>query len=185
MYQKQQRMRIKDIIAEALKTLLKRKLYIDITVSELVDIAQISRASFYRYYNSIDDVLAYIVDEIDVKVSSNTPSILSYEKKDWYKAGVELFKYILKVKDSFFEVESKNSSYILHRLERKSEFSSSSIETSVSESYLISALMGMIYGIADKWRRRNYMDSPEAMSMFMTELVYPFLQACKRNMPMV
>ncbi len=119
MYHEQKRKNVKDIISEALIVLLKRKLYIDITVSELVNAAQVSRASFYRNYNSIDDVITHIVDDIYIGLIERlTPSMLSYRQDKLYEAGVILFQYIFEVKDSFFKIESENASYILYRLEK-------------------------------------------------------------------
>lgn len=186
MYQETKRKSIKDIIAEALIDLSKRKVFIDITVSELVDVAQVSRASFYRNYHSIDDVLSYIVDEIYKGLIENlTPSLLSYNKDKWYEAGVNLFRYILEVKDRFFEIESENASYILHRLKKKYESKTNSNHSNNVDSYLVSTLIGIVYATADKWRRCGYIESPETMALITIKMINPIIQTWDNTLPSI
>ena len=48
---------VKTKMKKAMVSLLKRKNYLQITVTDLVQEARVARASFYRVYNSIDRVL--------------------------------------------------------------------------------------------------------------------------------
>ena len=53
------------VIADVfLITVLREKLYMDITVTDIVTRAGVARASFYRNFNSINDVIDAISDEM-------------------------------------------------------------------------------------------------------------------------
>ena len=55
---------VRDCITKALFKLMKSKNYHDITVSALVKTAGVSRNSFYRNYQSIEDILRqYLVEQ--------------------------------------------------------------------------------------------------------------------------
>lgn len=176
MYQNSNNTSIKDIIAKALIDMSQKRMFADITVSELVCYAHVSRASFYRNYHSIDDVISHIVDMIYSGLSEHADCLLLHPKDGWYKAGLNLFRYILNVKDDFFEIESENASYILYRLKKKHESKSNQIELNNTESYLFSALMGIVYAIADNWRRGGYIESPETIALLMVQMINPIIK---------
>ena len=48
---------VRDCITKALFNLMKKKDYLEITVSEIVNAAGVSRNSFYRNYQSIEDII--------------------------------------------------------------------------------------------------------------------------------
>lgn len=50
-------------ISEALNELLTRKSFMDITVTDIQRTAGIGRSTFYRLFDTIDDVVTYIVDK--------------------------------------------------------------------------------------------------------------------------
>ena len=56
---------VRDCITEALFKLMKSKDFNDITVSMLVKTAGVSRNSFYRNYQSMEDIIRqYLIDEV-------------------------------------------------------------------------------------------------------------------------
>ena len=55
---------VKKRMADAFVDMLSQKSYVDITVTDIVNTAQVARVSFYRNYNSISDVVDYITDEL-------------------------------------------------------------------------------------------------------------------------
>ena len=55
---------VKHEITDAVMQLMAEKNYMDITVTDIVNKAGVARASFYRNFNSINDVIDTIVDEI-------------------------------------------------------------------------------------------------------------------------
>jgi AcrR family transcriptional regulator len=56
-------------IYNALSSLLEEKKYEDIKITEVIDRSQVSRATFYRNYDSLDDILRYELDQKFIKLS--------------------------------------------------------------------------------------------------------------------
>ncbi|MCI9067190.1 MAG: TetR/AcrR family transcriptional regulator [Lachnospiraceae bacterium] len=61
---KEANMRVKSGITVSLLNLMHRKSFSDITVSELVREAGVARASFYRNYDSKEDVLLTLIEDV-------------------------------------------------------------------------------------------------------------------------
>ncbi|QLY80548.1 TetR/AcrR family transcriptional regulator [Clostridium intestinale] len=55
-------------IYNALSSLLEEKKYEDIKITEVVERSQVSRATFYRNYDSLDDILRYELDQKFIKL---------------------------------------------------------------------------------------------------------------------
>jgi AcrR family transcriptional regulator len=56
-------------IYNALSSLLEEKRYEDIKITEVIERSQVSRATFYRNYDSLDDILRYELDQKFIKLS--------------------------------------------------------------------------------------------------------------------
>lgn len=56
-------------IYNALSSLLEEKKYKDIKITEVIERSQVSRATFYRNYDSLDDILRYELDQKFIKLS--------------------------------------------------------------------------------------------------------------------
>ena len=71
-----------DQIMQALYTLMGEKDYADITVTEVIKRAQVSRASFYRHFRTIGDVIDRSLESAFDRFSDeSTPVLLSYDEK--------------------------------------------------------------------------------------------------------
>lgn len=56
--------RTKEMLKDSLVVLMKKKSINEITVQDLTDTAGLSRSTFYRNYNDINDFLIKITDEV-------------------------------------------------------------------------------------------------------------------------
>ena len=71
-------------IADGFLELLTKKQFIEITVSEIVEKAQVARASFYRNFSSTSDVLEYVIDDIVNKIYEIIrPALDNDDKRKW------------------------------------------------------------------------------------------------------
>ena len=71
-------------ITNAVLQLMAEKSYMDITVTDIINTAQVARASFYRNYNSINDVIDAIVDEMSEEfVEDIYPVLNSTDERTW------------------------------------------------------------------------------------------------------
>lgn len=64
---------MKGYMAEALILLMEKKKYTDISVSEITDKAGVNRSTFYRNFNSKDDILKYYFNQIIYKHYVSVP----------------------------------------------------------------------------------------------------------------
>ena len=61
---KEANMRVKSNITKALFHLMHEKSFSDISISELIRTAGVARVSFYRNYDSKEDVLVTLIDDV-------------------------------------------------------------------------------------------------------------------------
>ncbi len=58
-------------------------------------------------------------------------------------------------------------------------------DSNKADSYLVSALIGMVYMIADKWRKSGYTESPETIALIAIKIIDPILQTWNTKLPAV
>ena len=129
---KKHRMTSKEAISFALFVLLRRKNFNDITIGDIVERANVSRMTFYRYFKNKEDVFVYFTDErfeefmntlSCTKFSVNTFTHTLLRFVDKHKPSIELLikcgceNLLLKQFDNYIayifrSAISKNSIYI-------------------------------------------------------------------------
>ena len=83
---------VKQEIANAFMELMTQKSYMDITVTDLVNTAKVARVSFYRNFNSISDVIDYIIDQLSYEfVEDILPTLNSRDERKWREFLFEYF----------------------------------------------------------------------------------------------
>ena len=75
---------VKREIKDALMEVMAEKQYMDIMVTDIVTRAGVARASFYRNFNSINDVIDAISDELSEEMLEDiSPVLLRYDERTW------------------------------------------------------------------------------------------------------
>ena len=83
---------VKREIAKAFMELMTKKTYLDITVTDIVSTAGVARASFYRNFGSIGDVIDLIVDEMSEELIDDILPVLSCtDERRWREFLFEYF----------------------------------------------------------------------------------------------
>ena len=155
---------VKTKIKKAVSDLLEKKPYTDISVTDVVKEANVARASFYRSFNNIDEVLDSIIDDLKIALFIDTISqIKKYDKE----LEIEMLcDFLTKVKDKSVPLMnslSANHLYILSRLEN---------------SFLIDKKIGLerfdipirtitIYIVTFIWATEGYKYSPMDMANYL------------------
>ncbi len=141
-------------ITDALIELMGKKSFQDISISELCDLAGVSRASFYRNFETKEAVLGKHLEEIWHDWAKE------YESKHEKSYFVEsLLKCFYKYKDFNLLLYRQNLSNLIYEVVRwgtKIHESESNIE-----SYMKSAIAGTVFGLVDEWMRRGMQETPE------------------------
>ena len=141
--------------------LMERKAFSEITVSELCKRAGVSRVSFYRNFNSIQDILAtYLKKSTD----DWWGEFVKKPEVDFYETFWQELLEQYKKNDKLIHLLVKNNlSYIL----KDHIFSccGPTPEDNPQTAYIRAILAGAIYSLVDEWIRRGMTDIPNAINL--------------------
>lgn len=142
---------VTESITQALLILIKKKRLCDINVSELCQKAGVSRVSFYRNFNSLDDILTKYLkkctddwwEEFSKKSEEEFHETFWQELLNQYRKNTELIHLLTE----------NNVTYIL----KDHIFSCCGPKDTQDEkaAYICAAAAGAIYGFVDEWIKRG------------------------------
>ncbi len=153
---------IKECITKALIDLMNNKSFNDITVTELVEHAGVSRVSFYRNFESKEDVLEKYLQ-----------TLIKEWGEDFEKAGKpeyfseSILKHFYKYKDIYTLLYKHNLSFMIYEILRwaaKLDECNTNIER-----YLKSLFAGLIFGTVDEWIRQGMKETPEEIVLLTSQ----------------
>ncbi len=91
--------RITQKMHEALLSLMQEKDYLDITVSDLTRRAGVARASFYRHYNSVADVVDEYIKGIEENIIHYAVPVLTSDDKEAIITMLTKFYDVVRTRD--------------------------------------------------------------------------------------
>lgn len=148
---------VRDCITKALFKLMAKKDYHEISISELVRVAGVSRNSFYRNYQSVEEIIRQDLNEKtttwwdDFIVDSNRyPHVIA-----------EMFQLFLSMKAEINLLYKANLSYIL--MEHIISCGKESLIGGLSNVYQTAFMSGGLWGIANEWVLRGMKEMPDEM----------------------
>jgi AcrR family transcriptional regulator len=154
----------RECIVSALLQLIKKEPLSAVTISELTERAGVSRMTFYRNYESKEDIFRSYMSEILDKYELETEK--KYGKKKYYDQEnlLHCFKYFREYSDfldglilcgyGHFFLRSI-SDYMVRKWTRSGENS--------MEVYKMRAFAGALYGLYIAWSENHYRETPEEM----------------------
>lgn len=148
-------------IQEALIFLMQRKNYADISVTDIVKKAGVSRTAYYRNYKSKDDVLENYVNEIIITIYK-AMNKFDYDLKEydfWLTMFENLIDYADKLKLLFcngFSEKIENGLYRSTIAEYKT--------VTESDKYIERFWSGAICSIIKQWVNDNMKEPPQTMA---------------------
>lgn len=156
---------VKEAIEIALMRLLQKKDINKITVTELTDLAGVGRSSFYRNFESLEDVAVSYVNRIYREYFKNNPvNPNAYKKSNFSFFLKERYKFVKEHKDVFI-VLHKNGILYKSLLKMDPEIKTQYLLADVSESRYFSAMiMSFSAGVIDEWVAGGMKESPEELS---------------------
>ena len=146
---------VRDCITKALFKLMKSKNYHDITVSALVKTAGVSRNSFYRNYQSIEDILRqYLVEQTsqwwNEYIADPNPNIIA-----------ETFQHFLNMREEILLLYRAGLSHLL--MEHIILCGKQSLTGEVSNAYQTAFMSGGLCGLTNEWILRGMKETPAEM----------------------
>ena len=150
---------VDEYIMKALFDLMKKKKYADITITEITNKAGVGRVSFYRNFNSKEDIIErWISNTTDNFLKSSN---ISYEKDNSKDYFIKLFTHLEKYKDKTTLIYKANLSYLL-----KQEFDNKllNIYKEKYNNYKSYFIAGGIYNVFYYWLINGYKETPEEVA---------------------
>lgn len=176
-------------IYNAFSKLLSNESYHKITVQEIINEANIGRSTFYAHYETKDDLLNEICQEMFQHVmTSNLVKEKTHNFSKDNKKITSLLTHILyHIKDETIHLKglliSENGEYFwkIFRVQ-SSDFikchilSKENEETSVPENVLINHIVITFEGLVKWWIGNGMIEQPEIIEEYFECLIYPFLK---------
>lgn len=133
---------VNEYITKALFELMKEKNYNDISITEITNKAGVGRVSFYRNFNSKEDIIEKWITFITTSFLEN--SNINFEKDSLEEYFVKLFSHLEKYKEESLLIYNANLIYLL-----KKEFENRflNINQSKYNNYKSYFLIGGIFNV--------------------------------------
>ena len=149
---------IRESITEALLLLMNSKPFGQITITEIVKKAGVSRVSFYRNYESKEDVLVSYLDDAAMRWWKNFPKSGGDYALGFFEHCQSLKEIIaLLYKQGLATLSWQNLRNLLGPNEGDNEVM----------AYRKSCLVGCIFGVMSEWVHRGMTETPENMDQIL------------------
>lgn len=156
---------VKDSITVALLELLKKKTLDNISITEITNKAGVGRVSFYRNFESKEDIIdKYLTDITDKFISS---SGINFKNNDTKTYITILFKHLEKHKDFTYNLYKSNCLYLVEK-QFKRIFDNRHYGYSAYKRYFYS---GGIYNIYYHWLVNGYKETPSELANELVNLL--------------
>ncbi len=154
---------IKECITKALINLMEKKSFDDITITELVEYAGVSRVSFYRNFESKNDVLEKHLQVLWREWSNEFEKV---GKPEYFSESV--LKHFYKYKELNLLLYKQGLSFMVYEMLRWSA-KLDECETNI-EKYGKSLFAGLIFGAVDEWIRQGMNETPEEIILLTSQI---------------
>ena len=167
---------VKREIMNAVILLMGKKNYMDITVTEIINKAGVARASFYRNFNSISDVIdALVKDATDEIVEDIFPILSGTDERAWREFLFHHFYHFSKMKNDMQKIGPENMSVIFTRMTDQIRRRECDLpQGTIREKYQATAKWGLINNVLQKWLDTGAKETPEEMIDYIMSFIMLF-----------
>ena len=160
---KEANLRVKNAISEALLALMHEKSFSEISITEIIERAGVARASFYRNYESKEDVLHKLIDDILDKFYKD----IDWENSEYYTyrnvcRSFAYFKRFRRYIEDFYRFGDGIT--LLEKLNESHEIIAGTMKISSIERYNLYMYIGALYNTALVWINNGMRESVEDIS---------------------
>ncbi|WP_340033471.1 TetR/AcrR family transcriptional regulator [Paenibacillus sp. FSL E2-0202] len=157
----------RNCIETALILLMKDKCFKDISITEIVKRAGVSRTAYYRNYNSKEDILRSLMEDIMDKVMDSME--LQFPIKNTFKYWNSLFQTLEKHYESIsILIRANFDDLILKEINSKAR---ESLTNNAVETYKSYFWIGAIYNVALAWVQDGMKQTVEEMATICLNIV--------------
>lgn len=163
-------------IVNAVMELLAEKPYMDITVTDIINTAQVARASFYRNFNSINDVIDVIADEIsDELIGDVFPTLHGSDERKWREFLFNHFYCFTRKQKQMEKIHPQNRNVLFSRMDNMIRQKEAELPSeTLRDKYLAVGKMGLIDNITRKWMDNGMQETPEEMIDYIMSFITLF-----------
>jgi len=152
---------VRESIETALIQLMEKKPFGNITISEIVEKAGVSRVSYYRNYYYKEDVLFAKMDKIAAEWKDNVEKISN-------DVGEQVIKLFERERPILGVIYKNGLEHLMYKLIRKYCGLEEKIDNNVS-TYFLSMLAGLFFGWCDEWVKRGMQETPEQIKALLKQ----------------
>ena len=155
--------KVKDRLMQAMISLAKEKEWTKITVTDLINRAGVARASFYRNFDTIGDLIEYGVDRIRANFWKSAPPV-----EKGFISGEMLtytFSYYLRHKELILSFHHSGMSVnILNIMTESMILSFGNMTIQSIDRYSLYYYAGALYNMTICWLENGAKETPEQMA---------------------
>lgn len=157
---KEANLRVKNNITKALLNLMHKKSFSDITISEIIRVAGVARISFYRNYDSKEDVLLTLIEDVLEQfrgtIDCNEAEYYTYQNVR------RSFAYFKKYGDFVLDLyQFGYGSILLEELNRFHEDIAGTMPNKSIDKYQLYMYIGALFNTAIIWIQNGTKESEE------------------------
>ena len=168
----QTNIQVKQDMYKALLRLMGDKTFSSISVSDITSEANVSRMSFYRNYNAIEDILTEhlveVVEEYRAKESDTESKTVFYEKK--YMLRCFRFFYLHREFIDALITAGMGDLFLAKITEYLIQKWIDAEKGTREEKLRISAFAGAIYNMYREWSKGDFLELPEDVATILYDL---------------
>lgn len=167
-------MRSKEWLVHSLFSLLKRKKYADITISEIALHADLDRRTFYRHFKSKEDVISYFIEITGREYETALCKNAAYDNKAIAEA---FFTVCYSQKESLLILNKQNLLYLLlaelNRIfpEYQRKYAMGEELNHPHRDYLLAYHIGGFWNLLLKWLKNGCKETPLDMAEIVNQLI--------------
>lgn len=167
---------VKKRMADAFVDMLSQKLYVDITVTDIVNTAQVARVSFYRNFNSISDVVDYITDELANEfIDKILPVLNSNDENKWREFLFDFINNALNNRGKIEAINLQNTTVLFSHLNTKMQmYVNVNSNKTISDKYTSYVKACLINNVVKKWIDDGMVETPEEIINYLMSFITLF-----------
>lgn len=164
-YSQTQNIRVKNQIVNGLFLLLQSKPFSAVTISELVSVANVARASYYRNFNTKEEILDYYFQSLRLQRHLKQDQDVPLDSEHFDQGFEDAFKLFLNEKQRMILLFNNGlSSYIYDWSLDQVIAVVGSMPANSPERYRINFFAGSIFSVLSEWLLSGTRESPREMS---------------------
>lgn len=167
---------VKKRMADAFVDMLSQKSYADITVTDIVNTAQVARVSFYRNFNSISDVVDYITDELANEfIDKILPVLNSNDENKWREFLFDFINNALNNRGKIKAINLQNTAVLFSHLNTKMQmYVNVNSNKTISDKYTSYVKACLINNVVKKWIDDGMVETPEEIINYLMSFITLF-----------